>query len=78
MRKGRLSPAAFVADRHGCFLGLSTIMNMLIVCCIDPEINIDAATVQAFEDNRNDKIAEEKRLAKRARAVRIRKKYYAI
>lgn len=51
------------------FLGLSTIMNMLIVCCIDPEINIDAATVQAFEDNRNDKIAEEQRLAKRARAV---------
>ena len=51
------------------FLGLSTIMNMMIVCCIDPEINIDSATVQAFEDNKNEKISEEQNLAKKARAV---------
>ena len=44
-------------------------MNMMIVCCIDPEINIDSATVQAFEDNKNEKISEEQNLAKKARAV---------
>jgi hypothetical protein len=51
------------------FLGVTTISNLLIVCCIDPEINIDSASVQAFEDNRNEKIANETKLAKKARAV---------
>ena len=50
------------------FLGITTIANLLIVCCLDPEINIDPATARAFEENKAMKISDTEKLVKDARA----------
>ena len=50
------------------FFGLTTVLNYIVVCCLDPEINVDPMTIATFEENKRDKIAEFLRLAKDCRA----------